>query len=489
MRGKPSSASQSVDPRLRFRRAHWTVPAVFVGLALILAACADGSLTGEAGGKQAAPVVDKSKPAPKAKKPAADPAAPQKVASAPALRDLPKIGDGPMAPPAPKLLKPPVADSPPPVRIALLLPLSGDNATLGRALLDAAQLALFDVAGPRFTLMPRDTGGDAEGAAKATEAVIVEGAEIILGPVFSSAVQAAGEVAREREINVVAFSTDRSIAGNGIYLMSFMSAQQVDRVVAYATSQGLRRFASLAPATPYGDEVVNTLAQAAVRGGGEVVQVERYAPEDTEVMEPARRLAAYDARAAALKERRAELALSEEPADADELARLKKMETLGEVDFEAVLLPEGGARLRRIAPLLPFFDVDPGRVRFLGTGLWDDEQVGREPALVGGWFAGPDPELGKSFRSRFEAVFGYRPPRIASLSYDATALAAVLASGASADFSAIALSDPSGFAGADGLFRFRPDGIAERGLAVLEVRPRGLRVIDPAPASFDKSGS
>jgi hypothetical protein len=136
---------------------------------------------------------------------------------------------------------------------------------------------------------------------------------------------------------------------------------------------------------------------------------------------------------------------------------------------------------------LPFYDVDPARVRFLGTGLWDEPSLGREPSLVGGWFAGPDPKASTEFRTRYQQLYGKLPPRIASLAYDATALVAVLArTRPQPYYEASALTNPAGFAGIDGIFRFATSGISERGLAVLEVRPDGLRVVSPAPVSFDR---
>ena len=126
------------------------------------------------------------------------------------------------------------------------------------------------------------------------------------------------------------------------------------------------------------------------------------------------------------------------------------------------------------------------QVRVLGTGLWDDSGTTREPALVGGWFAAPTPEAAGDFQRRFEAAYGHRPPRIASLAYDAAALAAVLAGIEQGPrFDHATLTSASGFAGNDGIFRFRQDGIAERGLAVLEVTKDGFRVLSEAPATFE----
>jgi hypothetical protein len=169
-----------------------------------------------------------------------------------------------------------------------------------------------------------------------------------------------------------------------------------------------------------------------------------------------------------------------------QLNRLKRIDTVGDVDYDAVLLPEGGLRLILVGSLLPFFDVDPDKVRFLGTGQWDDPTVWREPTLRGSWFAAAPPTNRLKFLDRYREAYGDTPPRIATLAYDAVALAAVLARGDNGpDFTNAALTTPNGFAGLDGIFRFRPDGLIERGLAVLAVEPREPKIVSPSPDSFD----
>ena len=397
----------------------------------------------------------------------------------PDLPDLPLLERLP-EPEAPQLRAP---DRGGPARIGLLLPLSGPEEMLGRSLLDAAQMALFDVGGDKLVLLPRDTRGSAEGARLAAESALQEGADLLLGPVFSASVAAAAGPARERGINLVAFSTDATVAGDGVFLLSFLPQQQVDRVVGYAASQGLRGFAALTPETPYGIAVVDSLRVAADRYGGALTDVEFYPSGSVDVMEPVRRLADYDARRERLAAHRRTLQAQGDQAG---LAQLAGLETLGGPGFDALMLPEGGDALRQVAPLLPFFDIDPENVRFLGTGLWDDPGLGQEPALVGGWFAAPPPENAARFVERFRATYGYRPLRIATLAYDAVALAAALSRREEPDFSRAAIAGPSGFAGTDGIFRFLPSGVVERGLAVVEVEARGLKVVDPAPQTFQR---
>src|SRR5690606_31534277 len=88
--------------------------------------------------------------------------------------------------------------------------------------------------------------------------------------------------------------------------------------------------------------------------------------------------------------------------------------------------PEGGGALRGLAPLLPFHDVDPRKVRMIGTVQWDEDWVSTEPSLFGGWYPAPPPEARAAFIERYRTAYGESPPRIAALAYDAVALAAVL---------------------------------------------------------------
>jgi ABC-type branched-subunit amino acid transport system substrate-binding protein len=314
-------------------------------------------------------------------------------------------------------------------------------------MLDAAQLALYDMGDDRLVLVPRDDEGTPDGARRAMESALADGVSLILGPLLSTSVEVIAPLARAAGVNVITFSTDRSVAGDGVYVMGFLPGTQVARVVAFSKENGLKRFAALAPKSNYGKAVVDELRLAAEHHGVTVTQVRLYDP-------------------------------------AEELAPIIR-QLAARHDFDALLVPEGGDKLLSLAPLLPYYDIDPAKVRFLGTGQWDMASVRQEPALVGGWFAAPAAEGRQTFERRFRETYGQDPARLATLAYDGTAMTAVLAKASSgADFSAVGLTAPNGYSGVDGIFRFRPDGLIERGLAVLEVRRDGFRVVSPSPTSF-----
>lgn len=373
------------------------------------------------------------------------------------------------------------------IRVGLLLPLSGQQGPLGRAMRDAALLALFDFGDERFELLPHDTRGQPGEAAYAAGLAVGDGAQLIVGPLLGPSVESVAPMARAAGVPVIGFSSDRRVAGDGIYTLGFLPGAEVDRVAGYALSRGLGRFAVLAPDDAYGATVTNALYETVSRYGGNVIEVAYFDPSGNNLDAVIRELADFDERRAALLALREELAGKDDELSKKTLERLENLETLGDLPYDTLLIADGGSRLQRLAALLPFYDIDPRKVRMLGTGQWDTAGVGAEPALLGGWYAAPSPEKRAQFTERFRSVFGYEPPRLATLAYDAMALAAVLArGGAERPYTTEALTLPSGYAGRDGIFRLTPEGVTERGLAVLQVRRKGAQVIDPAPTSFNE---
>lgn len=372
------------------------------------------------------------------------------------------------------------------VRVAVLLPLTGASAALAQSMLNAAEMAVFEIADDKFVLLPFDTKGTPEGAAMAAEAAIRDGAQLILGPLLASSVEAVAPLARMADVPVLAFSNSRSVAGNGTYIMGFVPQQQVAAIVDYAVGQGLVRLAVLAPQDDYGFAVVDSMKEAAGVLDAEVVREHFYDPSLSDHGSDVKVIADYDRRRQALLQQRAQLQRQQDEVSQQALKRLEKRDTIGDVDFEALLLPETGQQLRSLASLLTYYDVDLPAVRFLGLRNWDElERPQTEPALIGAWYAAPSPTERDRFVGRFRTAFGKSPARLASLAYDATALAAVLAQDAGDPrFGFAALTNPVGFLGVDGLFRLDPNGVVEREFAILEIGKSGVRTVQPAATSF-----
>jgi ABC-type branched-subunit amino acid transport system substrate-binding protein len=346
------------------------------------------------------------------------------------------------------------------VKVAVLLPItsSGSTPAVAKALKQAAELALFDFDNPNVTLIPKDTRGSPEGARSAAESALREGAELIIGPLFAQEVTAAAPVARQGGVPMIAFSSDEKVAGNGVYLLSFLAGRDVPRIVSYAMSQAKRNFAELIPQSAYGRIAETAFARAVSSGGGQAAVRASFPPDDSTAM-----LGPVQQIANAVKSGQG---------------------------VDALFLPAGRDELPELAPLLTSEQLSSGRVQFIGTGQWDYPNIGGDRALLGGWYPAPDPKGWSSFVQRYSKTYGGAPPRIASLAYDAISLAVSLSANPPGQrFTAAQLTRPTGFSGVDGLFRLLSDGTCERGLAILEVREGGAQVIDPAPSSFATASS
>jgi ABC-type branched-subunit amino acid transport system substrate-binding protein len=339
------------------------------------------------------------------------------------------------------------------VPVALIVPLTagGQGGVAGNALKNAAEMALAEFQNPNVRLIVKDDAGSADGARNAAQEALAEGAEIIIGPLFAPAVQAAAAVARPAGRPVIAFSTDAAVAGPGVYLMSFMAELEVQRVIAFAAQQGRRSLGALIPDTAYGRVVEAAFQQTAAQRGLRVVSVERFALDQDQMQAAVSRL---------------------RPA-------------LAQID--ALFLPETADTLPAIGQALQEARLDLTRVKLLGTGVWNDARAFRVPQLQGGWFAAPEAAGFNAFSQRYQTRFASPPTRIASLAYTAVTLVAALARQQGGQrFTEAVLTNPSGFEGVDGLFRFRQDGMIERGLAVLEVRNGSAVTVNAAPREFGR---
>jgi ABC-type branched-subunit amino acid transport system substrate-binding protein len=332
------------------------------------------------------------------------------------------------------------------VKVGLFLPLSaaGNAGVAAQSMKNAAEMALTEFQAPNVQLLIKDDGGSPQGAQQVTQQALGEGAEIILGPLFAASVPAVAQLTRARSVPVIAFSTDSSVAGRGVYLLSFLPESDVNRIVDYSASIGKKSFAALLPDNAYGN-VVEAAFKQAVGRKGRIVAFEKYTAD----------------RAGAAR---------------------TVAQSLGSAD--ALFIADDGESVVAAADALTAAGANLRNIQLLGTGLWDNPRVFGSPVLQGGLYAAPDPSGFIAFSGRYRAKYGADPVRTATLAYDAVALVAALSKQGANRFSPETLTSSSGFAGIDGLFRFRSDGTNERGLAVMKVAQSAGTPIAGSPKSF-----
>ncbi len=347
------------------------------------------------------------------------------------------------------------------VRVGLLLPLTGRSSSLGKQMQDAATVALFDKYARlssaqqevRVELLPKDTGDTVEQARTAMKGALDDGVELVIGPVFGPATEAAAPLAQAKNVPVISFTNNNALAASGVYAFGFLPQEQAERVVNYALKAGKTRIAALVPDSPSG-EVVLKAAQDAMAANGKTLVVE----------------AKYPAQGVGIE---------------------RALNTLlppgAPVAFDTLLLPEGGPALSTILRALRARGVSQENVQLMGTGFWDNPSLLRSVALDGAWLASSPPQSTALFEQRFSATYNYAPTRTSSLAYDAVALAVTLAT-SNRPFDVPSMTQSSGYTGpANGIFRLRGNGTVQRGLAVLQVQGSNMLVIDPAPAGFTTS--
>ena len=347
-----------------------------------------------------------------------------------------------------------------PVPVALLVPRRSaqqGDAVLAQSLENAARLAIADLDGVQIDLRIYDTAGDPARATSAAAQAISEGARIILGPVYAEAANAAGLEAAKRNVNVLAFSNNSSIAGGNVFVMGPTFANTANRIVTYAKRQGTDDLVVVSDNNAAGLVGRDAIQQAAVGAGSNIAGSISYDLSQQGVINAI-------------------------PSISDAVRRS---------GAEGVILTANSAgALPLLTQLLPEAGVRPADVQYMGLTRWDiPAQTLALPGVQGGWFALPDPGTTAQFRSRYQSTYGAAPHAIGGLAYDGiAAIGALVAAGQSDALTSTALTQPAGFRGASGVFRLRPDGTNERGLAIATIQEQKVIVLDPAPQSFGGAG-
>lgn len=365
--------------------------------------------------------------------------------------------------PAPEVSAPVEPEGP--VRVALLVPLGsedGQREALARSIVNAAEMAQRDLSGVQLELQVYPTAGDPATAATAAQRAVDEGADVVLGPLFATATTAVAPIAGARGLQVLSFSNNPAIAGGNVHLLGTTFDNNARRIVGYAARNELRDVAIVYPQGAEGELARAAVAQAVAAEGGRVAAEGAYP-----------------------------LSVQGIIAAMPDIARDIK----GGGANVVVLTdgPTGG--LTFVAETLRGLGIRAGVVTFAGTQRWDTSpQAMAQPGLEGGWFVAPDQALASQFESRYQDAYGAAPHPLAGLGYDGiAAIGALIAEarteGRNDPFSTARLTQPEGFAGVMGAFRFLPGGSNERALAVFEVIDGTAQQVDAAPRSFADRGA
>lgn len=349
-----------------------------------------------------------------------------------------------------------------PVPVALLVPSGSGSATdnqIATALENSARLAMADLTGVQIDLRVYSDAGQPGQAAAAAAKAVNEGAKIILGPLYAESANAAGVAVAASGVNVLSFSNNPDIAGGNVFILGSTFQNTADRIVSYLGQTGKRRILMVSAQTPAGAQARTAVAKAAAGSGADVVGNVSYAMSQNGVVTAAPQIVS------AARANGADAVVLDSTTD-------------GALPILTQLIREQGLTT----------DV----VQLAGLARWDvPAQAAALPGLQEGIFALPSPQRTQQFASRYAAAYGSAPvpAGVVALAYDGiAAIGALVKQGRSNALSGAALTQGSGFAGVNGIFRLRGDGTNERGLAIARIQNSQVVVIDPAPSAFGGAG-
>ncbi|WP_298919548.1 penicillin-binding protein activator [uncultured Roseobacter sp.] len=346
------------------------------------------------------------------------------------------------------------------VPVALLVP-SGSGQTgdaiLAQSLENAARLAMRDLNGATIDLRVYQTAGDAGTAAARAEQAIDEGAKIILGPVYAASANAVGNAVSGKGVSVLSFSNNAAIAGGNVFILGQTFQNTANRMVGHARAQGKERFVVVYGQDDAGAQGRDAIANAVNAQGASVVGSVGYALSQQDVI-------------AAIPQIKS--AVQSNAADA------------------VFMTTDTATALPLLSQLLPEAGVTTATSQFIGLTRWDiPPQTLSLPGVQGGWFAVPDPSATANFSAQYQGAYGSLPHPIGGLAFDGiAAIGALVSQGQSDALTGGALTQGAGFRGASGIFRLRPDGTNERGLAVATISDAQVVILSPAPQSFGGAG-
>ena len=348
------------------------------------------------------------------------------------------------------------------LKIGVLLPLTGKYSYIGQSFLDTMQMVVYENKSIDSELIIKDTKANPSLAKKATKELVEQNVDIILGPFFSSSLNASLKIAKYKNIPLISFSSDKKQKEEGVYLMGFEPETQITNIIDYTIKKNYKRFAALLPDSKYGKRVLNTYRKVLNKNKLLLNKVELYDPKTTDFETNIQNLVGLDKN-----------------------PKLEKDEETGEIPlenfdpgFDVLLLIETGNRLRQGSATLTYYGVDFKKVKLIGTGEWYIDNIGSEPGLLGAWFVAPNPNLWKDFKKKFYKLYNYEPIRLSSLAHDSltTVFSIIDKNEKIYELNYDDFQNSYGFTGIDGEFKFLSNGTVQRKLSILEVKQNSFKV-------------
>ena len=346
-------------------------------------------------------------------------------------------------------------------RIGLLLPLSGEFYQIGKSLLDSAQLALEKTTNKNLEFYIVDTGNENQ-LYKNLSYLISNDVDLILGPIFTKTVLKVKEYLNDQNIPIITFSNNSEVSDRNVYVFGLTIEDELSSIYKYSIDKGINKYAVIVPDNKYGNKVKNEINNFHDVNNNSSSKFIFYPTEDPDYYKIAREVSNYDERKLDLDNRVKLLEELQSESSLKELKLLRNKDTLGEVDFEAIIIiARSFSELTNFISILPYYDVDPKKVKFIGNSTWGKELILKEPSMNDSYFSSLDLNARKKFKEEYKKIYKNNPHSLAALAYDLVGLISSLNMEHKKITKEILHFD-LGYIGINGWFRFHESGKVER---------------------------
>ena len=298
------------------------------------------------------------------------------------------------------------------LKVGLIVPLSGRHQEIGKSVLNSIRLALSKINNDQIEIFPKDNYSNPEKTLFAARQLESEGVRIVIGPVFHQNLIYLGEV---QNLTFLSLSNKTTTIPRNVITMGINANSQINAIVDFIKKENLNKTIVLVPKSNFEDELRNAL----VKSKYEFMNIYSYDVKPDKLTSQIKQITAYDERKEKLEkiiefvEKGIEILEKEE-----ELKNLKKKYTLGEVDFDSVIIANFGENLKSVTNSFSFSDVTAQDVKFITLNQWFDETLLKESSANQIYFPSINLANYSKFKETYFKNYNKYPPQISILSYD-----------------------------------------------------------------------
>ena len=297
------------------------------------------------------------------------------------------------------------------IKIGLLVPITGQHSEIGKSIIKSVRLAINKIDNPLIEILPRDTQSNPSITLRKAKELNEIGVKIIIGPVFNKNLIYLDEIK-----DVIFLSLTNKIINNPKNIIStgINSESQFNSISKFQKINEIKKTIILIPKENYKEEIEKAIQQSKIK----VDRVHYYESDPTKLTNQIEEITKYFERKQNLENEIKKLEKSDEPNKKRKIEDLKKLDTLGKVNFDAIIISDFDESLKSITTSLLYTDVSPKDVYFITLNQWFDESLLKETSSQPIYFPSINKENYDYFIKTYHETFNEYPNQLSFLSYD-----------------------------------------------------------------------